>query len=540
MLRPGDILDRKYRIIEAAGEGGMSKVWLARDEKLGKLWAVKEISKMNKNYQELVDEDRTLKELEITKDLNHPAIPRVVDIIDEEYTIYIVRDWIDGDNLEDLLEEHGAVKEEIAVAWLIDICDILSYLHNLDPPIIFKDIKPGNIMLDRDGNLKLIDFGISKKFVEGNGQTSTLGSEGFAAPEQYKGYVDIRSDIYSLGVTGYYLLTGKHPQDLKYPLQPIRNVDPSLSQGLEKVINKATQRPMDARYQTAEEFARALDSYRKLDDDYIAALRKKINRHKRMIAASVALFITGAALFGAGLINDRNSYNNLVESPGGTIAAKEESLSKAISINPRNERAYIALIEAYSEDGKFTEDESARFFTEYNRHKGSVPPDVNYAIGESYLQYYTGTSDNSARAKLLTAEPFFLGAREGENAERAESYVHLAECYRNYVISDDSLLTRNVTREDLQGLLDSGRDAVTEAQGVKMKSLLAEAVFGLIDQERIDMRDAGIEEQEILADIDAMCSDIDDDALAQAEELKKNVKLTYSNGRKKEGGEPNA
>ena len=296
----------------------------------------------------------------------------------------------------------------------------------------------------------------------------------------------------------------------------------------------------DKRYQTAEEFARALDSYKKLDDEYIAGLRKKIGRHKRLIAASAALLIAGAALFGAGLVNDRNSYNNLVESPGGSLSAKEENLSKAISINPRDERAYIALIQAYAEDGRFTEEESAGFFAEYNRHKGSVSPDANYAIGEAYLQYYTGESDSSARARLLTAEPFFLAARDGENAEKAESYVYLAECYRNYVISDDSLLTNDVTKEDLQELLDSGKKAVAEAQGVKLKSLLAEAVLGLIDQERIDMRDSGIEEQDILACIDAMSSDIDDTVQAQAAALEENVKLTYSNGRKKEGGEPDA
>jgi serine/threonine-protein kinase len=511
---------------------------VARDERVGTLWCVKEISKMNEKYQYLVDEDKTLREFEIMKELNHPAIPRIVDIIDEEYTLYIIMDLVDGNNLEDLLDTYGVQSEDVVASWMLEVCDILTYLHNLDPPIIYKDIKPSNIILDRDGHLKLLDFGIAKKYTGKKGDTVPLGSTGYDSPEHASGYTDARSDIYSVGATLYHLLTGKHPQDRKYPLQPIRNVNPALSQGLEKIVAKATMRLPEDRYQTAAEMANALESYHKLDDDYIKTLTKKVKSHKRINALACALIVLGIILTAGGFLADRSNYNSLVESPGGSLEAKEESLEKAISIKPREEAAYIALIQAYAEDGSFTESESARFFSIYNSKKGYISPDVNYDIGEAYLQFYTGETDSSARAKLLTAEPFFLAAKEGSNKERAEEYLYLTDCYRNYVMSDDSLLAKNVTKEDFEKLLSTGEEAVKSADNTKMKALLAEAVFGLIEQERVDMRDVGIPESEMLKTVQNIQSSCGPSVKDQADELVKNIKLTYASAKKAEGGEP--
>ena len=528
MLRPGDILVQKYKILELIGEGGMSKVWLARDEKLNKLWAIKEISKASTSYQHLVDEDKTLKELEIMKNLNHPALPRIVDVIDEEYTLCVVMDYIEGDTLENLLETYGVQSEEIVTSWMIEVCDILTYLHSLDPPIIYKDLKPSNLMMDRTGHIRIIDFGIAKKYDGKKGKTTALGTNGYASPEHHSGYTDARSDIYSLGATTYRLVTGMDPEEPPCIIYPIRKINPALSQGLEKIIIKATMQDPSDRYQTAAEMASALDSFRKLDDEYIDSLSTRVKRYKRSIGLSIAMIVIGILLTATSVIVDRNTYENLVQSPGGTIEAKEESLKKAIDINPKKEDAYIALIEAYAEDGKFTEKESDRFYNIYNENKGSISGDVNYRIGEAYLRYYTGETDSSARAKLLTAEPFFEAVDgKSEHKRQAESYIFLAECYRSYVMSDDSLLTGAETKKDYKDMLDGCSDAMKGASNSKMRAITSEASVNLIESQRTEMYKAGVSQKDI-EEVLSVAEDCDDpEVTAQAIEAKKSIDRTY-------------
>lgn len=534
MLRPGDIVDQKYKILELIGEGGMSKVWLARDEKLGSFWAVKEISKISKKYQHLVDEDKTLKELEIMKSLNHPALPRIVDVIDEEYTLCVVMDHIDGEDLDGLLERYGPQSEEVVADWMIEVCDILTYLHSLNPPIIYKDLKPANLMLDKDGHIRIIDFGIAKRAQGKGAGTTALGTYGYASPEHHAGTTDARSDIYSLGATTYRLVTGMDPEEPPYTIYPIRQINPKLSQGLEKIVAKATRPDPKERYQTAAEMANALDSFRKLDDEYIDNLRRRIARFKCLLVYAAALFVIGIALTISSFVIDRNTYDTLVQSPGGTLSAKEESLDRAISINPKKEEAYLALIEAYAEDGKFTEEESERFFKVYNAHKGSISGDTNYKIGEAYLRYYTGETDSSARAKLLTAEPFFLAVDEDSDYKKlADGYAFLAEYYRSYVMADDSLLTGAETEKDYKKMLAVCKDTMISASNDKMKSITAEAALNLISSQRDEMKESGVPEKDVL-DVISLAEGISDPAIEkQAKETREGVQRTYHP--KKEG-----
>ena len=459
MLRPGDILNNKYEILTLVGKGGMSKVWLAKDLTLNKEWAVKEINKASAGYRNTVDETKTLREIEIMKNLDHAALPRIVDVIDDEDILCVVMDYIQGETLQSVLDMYGPQPENAVVTWMLEVCDILTYLHSQKPPIIYRDIKPSNLMLNYDGHIKIIDFGIAREY-KGKGDTMPLGSEGFASPEHFTKNTDVRSDVYTVGSTMYAMLTGKDQTMPPYYIQPLRKVDPSLSQGLEKIILKATKKDPDERYQSAAEMANALESYEKLDDAYIESLQSRHKKYRRLFAAAVAIIVIGVITTAAGFITERNNYDSLVQSPGGTLEAKEESLEKAIELKPREEAAYIALIEAYAEDGSFTEEESARFYEIYNRNKGSVPNDVNFDIGEAYLRYYTGKSDSSARAKLLTAEPFFTASVGGSQTSKAESYRYLAGCYKNFVMSDDSLLTQEVTKEDLEKMLEEGKKAV--------------------------------------------------------------------------------
>ena len=535
MLRPGDILNNKYEILTLVGKGGMSKVWLAKDLTLNKEWAVKEINKASAGYRNTVDETKTLREIEIMKNLDHAALPRIVDVIDDEDILCVVMDYIQGETLQSVLDMYGPQPENAVVTWMLEVCDILTYLHSQKPPIIYRDIKPSNLMLNYDGHIKIIDFGIAREY-KGKGDTMPLGSEGFASPEHFTKNTDVRSDVYTVGSTMYAMLTGKDQTMPPYYIQPLRKVDPSLSQGLEKIILKATKKDPDERYQSAAEMANALESYEKLDDAYIESLQSRHKKYRRLFAAAVAIIVIGVITTAAGFITERNNYDSLVQSPGGTLEAKEESLEKAIELKPREEAAYIALIEAYAEDGSFTEEESARFYEIYNRNKGSVPNDVNFDIGEAYLRYYTGKSDSSARAKLLTAEPFFTASVGGSQTSKAESYRYLAGCYKNFVMSDDSLLTQEVTKEDLEKMLEEGKKAVEAEENEKLKQIVAEAVINLIELEKLEMRDNGIAEAEIQKTLKSIAAGSSPEITAMADATGKSVAASYRTAQKKEGG----
>lgn len=207
MAQIGDVIDGKYKILTQIGAGGMSKVYLAMDSRLNKQWAVKELEKKAHDKNNDVVIQSAIAEAGMMKKLDHPNLPRIVDIIDEENVIYVVMDYIEGEPLDKILEEYGAQPQDLVIEWAKQLCEVLMYLHNRKPPIIYRDMKPGNVMLKPDGNLKLIDFGIAREYKEQNlADTQCLGTRGYAAPEQYggKGQTDQRTDIFCLGVTIYH------------------------------------------------------------------------------------------------------------------------------------------------------------------------------------------------------------------------------------------------------------------------------------------------------------------------------------------------
>ena len=288
----GDILDGRYKILRILGQGGMGKVYLAENIKLGNLWAVKEFVRKDGNEKNLLVEPNMLKKLK------HPALPRVIDIIEDTECIYIIVDYIEGDSLDKRLSGEGRIPEKDAVEWARQICDVLIYLHELKPnPVIYRDMKPSNLILDSNGFIKLIDFGIAREYKAGaDSDTIYIGTRGYAAPEQYGiGQTSVATDIYSLGVTIYHLLTGKSPNEPPYELKPVRTIDSSLSEGLEQIICKCTQLDPTKRYRSARELLNDLDNIKKLDrfgivdsldlDSYRTTGNKEIISFKRLIFA---------------------------------------------------------------------------------------------------------------------------------------------------------------------------------------------------------------------------------------------------------------
>ncbi len=230
----------------------MSVVYQVEDVHLpGKTWAAKEMTDVG--LTDPVERQRAIalfkQEAQILAQLRHPNIPQVVDSFQQGNRHYIISEYVDGATLQDMFTQRGRPFPEIEVrAWLTQLCDVLSYLHSRQPPIVFRDLKPQNIMVDRAGQVKLIDFGIARFFKPGKTKdTTSLGTPGYAPPEQHgHGQTDVRSDIFALGVTLYQLLTGYDPTTTPYGLPPIRTLAPAVSPAMEHIVQRAIQmRPQD-------------------------------------------------------------------------------------------------------------------------------------------------------------------------------------------------------------------------------------------------------------------------------------------------------
>jgi outer membrane protein assembly factor BamB/tRNA A-37 threonylcarbamoyl transferase component Bud32 len=197
------------------------------------------------------------READVMAQLNHPALPKIFDKFSEGNRSYLVMDFIPGKDLEAILEEaSGFLSEEWVIEWAIQICDVLTYLHSREPSsIIFRDVKPSNIMLDPQGRIMLIDFGIARVF-QPDQKGTMIGTEGYSPPEQYRGVAGPRGDIYALGATMHHLLTKRDPRlepPFSFEERPVRSINPDVTEGLEAIVMRALQYDMDKRFSSAEE-----------------------------------------------------------------------------------------------------------------------------------------------------------------------------------------------------------------------------------------------------------------------------------------------
>ena len=314
MLEIGSLVDGKYKILNKVGQGGMSVVYMAINEKANKTWAVKEVRKDGVLNFESVKQG-LVAETNILKKLSHPNLPSIIDVIDTEDSFIIIMDYVQGNSLNKALEEYGAQPQEYVIEWAKQLCDVLGYLHSRQPPIIYRDMKPANIMLKPDGNVTLIDFGTAREFKEKNlADTTCLGTVGYAAPEQFggMGQTDARTDIYCLGATLYHLVTGCNPSEPPYEMKPIREINPSLSGGLERIILKCTQRNPEDRYQSAAELMYALDHYKEIDEDYKKKQKRKLAKFIVPTALAVVFAVAGFALSHVAAQQATDTYRDIL------------------------------------------------------------------------------------------------------------------------------------------------------------------------------------------------------------------------------------
>jgi serine/threonine-protein kinase len=248
----------RYYITRVIKEGGQGAVFEAIDDS-GRIYAVKQ---MLDRFTDPRERDEAIARFEaeakILERLRHPRIPRVyADFKDEGYH-YLAMDFVRGSDLEDIIRRERFIPEERALQWADQICDVLEYLHQQKPPIIFRDIKPSNVMIDPDGNVKLIDFGIAKVFQPSQRGTQ-IGTPGYAPPEQYQGIATPESDIFSLGATLHHMLTGRDPRDEPpFSFPPVYALRPNISKRTSDAIMKALKMKPEERYRSVAEFRRAL------------------------------------------------------------------------------------------------------------------------------------------------------------------------------------------------------------------------------------------------------------------------------------------
>ncbi|MBR3770571.1 MAG: serine/threonine protein kinase [Lachnospiraceae bacterium] len=293
MAKIGDIICKKYKVLEVLGQGGVSHVYLVEDLKLQKNWAVKEIT----GLQEQWFVQSVMTEINVMKKLDHPALPRIVDVIENGDSIYVIMDYIEGENLNSLLNKNEKISQERMLKWAKELCDVLCYLHEQKPPIIYRDMKPANIIISHSGDVKLIDLGCAREYKEeGEEDTINLGTRGYAAPEQFggKGQTDVRTDIYSLGVTLYQVLTGERPWGVSEYFK--RNRQGKLTAGWEYIIKKCIWKNPNLRYQSCAELKKDLNNYEKLNKKYQKKKRWK-ERLKHCLKSILMLCFLSIIIF---------------------------------------------------------------------------------------------------------------------------------------------------------------------------------------------------------------------------------------------------
>ena len=259
----GKIIDARYSVQKLIGRGGFYTTYLVQNVKNNQLLAMKVCDKTNRNYNPTIREN-ILQEPHMMMKLKHSAIPVVVDIIEDEESIFIVREYVEGVTLESVVRDLGAQPADKVVEWGKQLCDMLGYLHKLTPPHIYRDMKPANVILTPDRRLKVIDFGIVRVYdFMKDRDTCWLGTRGYAAPEQYGGICQTaaKTDIFGLGMTMHHLVTGVDPKEPPYETRPICQINPELPKGLEYIITKCTQLNPADRYQTCEELMEDLNNY---------------------------------------------------------------------------------------------------------------------------------------------------------------------------------------------------------------------------------------------------------------------------------------
>ena len=522
MLEIGSIIDGKYKILNKIGQGGMRVVYLAMNERANKQWAIKEVRKDGVKDYDVVRQG-LIAETDILKRLNHPHLPSIIDVIDRDDTFLIVMDYIEGKSLDHWLKKDGAQPQEKVVEWAKQICDVLGYLHSRKPPIIYRDLKPANVMLKPDGQIMIIDFGTAREFKETSIEdTSCLGTQGYAAPEQYGGHgqTDARTDIYTLGATMYHLLTGHNPSLPPYEMYPIRRWNPALSSGLEKIVLKCTQRNPNDRYQNCAELMYALEHYGELDSAY---RRKQSIKWKSFVASCALTVVSLAGSIGFKVAESKtikNSYDGYI-SEATKVTTQEERADyyeKAIKIDPEREEGYLELLDLFvygadKNERDFNRDETAEMTailgykgtgnrtneSYFERNKEGYD-EFAFRMGVYYFYYYEG----GGSAGKSMAQPWFEKAQKGttldaDKLQLAERFAKISGYYASLDSSDETGYGSSASYGDYWTDLTNLTDGdISKVVNTKTAVAIYEELIARINENAVDFKRAGVTKDQMM------------------------------------------
>lgn len=538
------IIDGKYELKKLIGKGGMSSVYLAEDKRLKKLWAVKALDESSYSGGSLPEEVRLLKRL------SHPAFPRIVDIIKEDKKIYIVMDYIEGRPLDMVLKEEGPLSARAVRELALQICGAIGYLHRQKPPVIYRDLKPSNLILSPDGNVRIIDLGIAQEKTEIGNRAGSFGTKGFAAPEQYKGFSDERSDIYALGMTMYALLKGNGLGHGKMKNKD----DEDLLRGLLMIIEKCTRKDPSKRYQSCTCLEENLKEPARLLSRHKKGLKKRLLSFAACAFFALSFFLSGLIL---GELSDK-AYAAEYESLISQINSPE-SYIRAIEIYPYDLCAYIKLLESYEESGCFGPEESAQILYLYNKNKDGFDTScadyalLNYKTALMYFNCYTDEDGNSSVSERVNkAWPFLLLNHENEELKEefdesflCESYYRICLFYREFIF--DSSGMEEAKKADFEEILEVMKTVLGEIsdEDVYEKLSMCSVSFMLIYDQRKAMAQAEVDEDDLLDLFDEIyetalsltaarqqSAQLKEEIEENYEQYKKAIEITYENTRK--------
>lgn len=509
-MEPGTLIDGKYKILNVIGRGGMSIVYLAMNERVNKQWAVKEILKNDVHHLHA-----NKREIEMMKKLKHPHLPGIVDVIENRDSLLIVMDYIEGRSLQDILAEYGAQPQKDVLKWAGQLCDVLSYLHTRKPAVIYRDMKPANVMLKPDGNIMLIDFGAAREYKPQNARdTISLGTRGYAAPEQYEkeGQSDARTDIYCLGVMLFQLLTGESP----HALCPICQINPSLSSGLEAVLVRCTQVKKENRYQSCRELMYALEHYFEWDAEYQRQQRKKLVPFMASLMLTAALEAGAVVSAWKGLEARNHNYEACLLLARSAVSAEEavRNYRAAVTLDPSRKEAYMELLEeVFLDDNVLTAEESEELRSvliaygdgkqtnEQALKKNRIGyEEFAYAAGIAYYYKYEEKS-NKKSAKVYLEIAAASERLDEKKTERSRRLAVIADYYSRIGTIDeagDMAVTYRDYWEDLTAL-SAGN--LVEMDNERTALVMYEELIGQICTRTVEFRDSGVQKEEMLQQI---------------------------------------
>lgn len=451
MIENGVVIDSKYKIIKKLGNGGMGTVYLAEHCLLGQKWAIKEIQKETKQKEGIIRQS-LLAETNILKKLNHPNLPRIIDVIQTKETVLLVMDYVEGVTLEELIHIWGPQSEKQVIKWAKELCEVLLYLHTRNPPIIYCDLKPSNIMVKPDGNIMLIDFGTAREYcgcdIKG---MICLGTECYAAPEQFLGKekIDERTDIYSFGLVIWTLLIGSANSGKKCAIDTIEQKHQKVSNELKQIIRTCVQNDPLKRYADCFALKFALDRVEKNQLGHEENEKKKVIRFGILL---MVLMICGCSSVGIRHVVD-NSCNDLAIS---YINQAERAIEKdkilenyklALQISPAERKIYDSIAKYFIQPEKFGIEQATSMMSllessydgknvlqVFCRKDPEGYSNFCYEVGIGYFYYMSGvTGKKEARiwfqeVKRINSPDFSVGKRK-----RADLYERICSYYDTFI-----------------------------------------------------------------------------------------------------------